>query len=309
MWCCVYHDHFTKSYGHGTLDLLNNWRFQMFGKRKIAAIVAEFLGTGILTLLVLSVQRSTIGVAFFVAIAAGLTLAVLMFAIGSVSGAHVNPAITIAMWTARKVSTITAIVYVAVQLLGAWAAYYLYTYFVNNKLQPVGGHFSGRILVAEAVGTGIFALGWASTVYQGYSKATSAAIAGTAYIVGLIGASAASIGLINPALALGVRAWVWGTYILGPVLGAIIGMNLYGLLFASPESLLATETVSVDVASLSVVPAEAVIADAPATVRKPRATRGRPPKATAATPRRTTTARKTTTTRRTTTTRKPRSRS
>jgi glycerol uptake facilitator-like aquaporin len=145
----------------------------MFGKRKIATIVAEFLGTGILTLIVLSVQRSTIGVPFFVAIAAGLTVAVLVFALGSVSGAHVNPAITIALWTARKVSTVSAILYVAVQLLGAWVAYYLYTYFVNSKLTPIGGHFTGRILVAELVGTAIFAFGWAATVYQGYTKSLS----------------------------------------------------------------------------------------------------------------------------------------
>ena len=54
----------------------------MFGKRKIATIVAEFLGTGALTLLVLCVQRSTIGVPFFVAAAAGLTIALMVFAVG-----------------------------------------------------------------------------------------------------------------------------------------------------------------------------------------------------------------------------------
>ena len=44
----------------------------MFGKRKIAAVVAEFLGTAALTLLVLSVQHSQVGLTFFVAMAAGL---------------------------------------------------------------------------------------------------------------------------------------------------------------------------------------------------------------------------------------------
>src|ERR1700679_4391910 len=112
----------------------------MFGRRKAAILVAEFLGTGVLTLLVLSVQRSTIGVPFFVAIAAGLTVTVMVFALGGVSGAHLNPAITIALWTARKISTLSAVLYVAVQLLGAWVTYYLYTYLVNNKLQPIGGH-------------------------------------------------------------------------------------------------------------------------------------------------------------------------
>lgn len=207
----------------------------MFGRRKVATLVAEFLGTGVLTLLILSVQRSTIGVPFFVALAAGLALALMVFAVGGISGSQLNPAITIGMWTARKITTINAIMYVIVQLLGAWAAYYLYIYFVKNALQPVGGHFTGRILVAEAVGTGIFAFGWTAAIYQRFSTAVTASVAGLSYIVGIIAASSAAIGLLNPAVALGVRAWVWGTYVLGPVLGAVIGVNLYSLVFAEPE--------------------------------------------------------------------------
>lgn len=203
----------------------------MFGKRQAAMLVAEFLGAGILTLLVLSVQRSTIGVPFFVALAAGLTLTLMVFALGSTSGAHINPAITIGWWTARRISTAKAILYIVFQLLGAWVAYYLYTYFVNNKLQPIGGHYTGRILVAEGVGTAIFAFGWAAAVYQKLSPSVTAAVAGLSYMLGIIAASSAAIGLLNPALALGVRAWVWGTYVLGPVIGAIIGINLYALLF------------------------------------------------------------------------------
>src|SRR5690242_4008173 len=98
----------------------------MFGRHKSAVLVAEFLGTGVLTLLVLSVQRSTIGVPFFVAMAAGLTMALMILALGGTSGAHLNPAITLAMWSARKLATLHAVLYLAMQMLGAWAAYYLY---------------------------------------------------------------------------------------------------------------------------------------------------------------------------------------
>lgn len=202
-----------------------------FGKKELATLVAEFLGTGVLTLLVLSVQRSTIGVPFFVAIAAGLTVAVMSFAVAGTSGGYFNPALTIAMWTARKLETVTGVLYVAVQLLGGYAAYRLYTYYVANTLQPVGGHYTGRILVAEAVGAGIFAFAWAAAKYQRFSAANSASVAGLAYTVGIIAASSASIGLLNPALALGVKAWVWGTYVLGPVIGALVGVNLYAYLF------------------------------------------------------------------------------
>jgi aquaporin NIP len=207
----------------------------MLGRRNVAALVAEFLGTGALTLLILSVQRSTIGVPFFVAAAAGLVLVLMMFAVGEMSGGYFNPALALAFWTTRRISTVRTIMYIAVQLLGAWGAYYLYTYFVKNSLQPVGGHFTGRILVAEAVGTGVFAFGYASAIYQGLTKAATASVAGLAYMIGIVAASPAAIGLLNPGVALGARAWVWGTYILGPVLGAIIGVNLYSLLFAESD--------------------------------------------------------------------------
>jgi glycerol uptake facilitator protein len=209
------------------------WRFQsMFGKRKIAALVAEFIGTGVLTLLVLSVQRSQLGLAFFVAVGAGLALTLTTFALHETSGAHFNPALTIALWTARKVETLTAISYIVAQMLGGWAVYFLYKYYTNTSLQAVGGHFVGRTLVAEAVGTALFSFGIAATVYKRYSVTAVAAYTGAAYTLGIIAASSASIGLLNPSVALGIRAWVWGTYVLGPVIGAVVGVNLYGWLFA-----------------------------------------------------------------------------
>lgn len=209
----------------------------MFGKRKVAALVAEFLGAGILTLLILSVQRSTIGVPFFVAAAGGLTVAMLTFALASTSGGYFNPALTLGMWVARRVSTLTAILYIAVQLLGGWAAYGVYTYFVNNSLQKVGGHFSWHIFTAEAVGTGIFVFGWAAARARRIVNNGAAAFAGLSYMVGIVAASSAAIGLLNPAVALGVRAWVWGTYVAGPVAGAIVGGLLYELLFVESQEL------------------------------------------------------------------------
>lgn len=221
----------------------------MFGRRKVAALVAEFLGAGVLTLVVLSVQRSTIGVPYFVALAAGLVAAMVVFVFGSTSGGYANPAITLAMWTARRITTLTAVLYVIVQLLGGWAAYGLYTYFVNSSLQPIGGTYSGRILVVEAVGTLVLALGWAAVAFRAnFTLGTRAAVVGISYALAVIVAAAAGVGLVNPAVAVGTRAWEvfgsmgWGTYVLGPVLGAVIGVNLYGLLFAGNEELVVAET-------------------------------------------------------------------
>jgi glycerol uptake facilitator protein len=209
----------------------------MFGKKTYVRPVAEFLGSGFLTLVVIGVQHSTIGVPYFVGIGAALAAAAAIFMFGSVSGAHLNPVITLGLWSVRKIKTVPAIFYIAAQMLGAWVAYYVFTYHVHSTLSPVGGGFSGRILLAESIGTAILAMAWAATVYNRYSDSVKATVVGLGYAIGIVVASAASIGLINPAVALADRAWVWGTYVLGPVIGAVIGMNLYGLLFTDQMDL------------------------------------------------------------------------
>jgi len=220
----------------------------MFGRQKIAALVAEFIGAGVLTLLVLTVQRSSIGVPFFVAAAAGLSIVLMSFALGTASKAHFNPAITLGWWTARKIETLTAVLYIAFQFLGAWAAAQLYVYFVGNDLQAVGGKFGWQIFTAEAVGAAIFAFCFASAVYQGFSRAVSASFIGLGLMVGILAASSASLGFLNPAVALGADAWVWGTYVAGPIVGAVVGINLYALLFAGDIPKLSRAKVSSPVA-------------------------------------------------------------
>lgn len=199
-------------------------------------IVAEFLGTGVLTAVFLAVSKSNIGIPYFVSIATGVSLAVLVMMLGSVSGMHANPAITLGMWSARRIKTLPAVMYIVAQLLGAMCAYLLYTYFINNTWGN-SGKFESRILLAEALGAFVFAMGWASTVYHKMEGGRAAFVIGASLVAGVLVASMGSGGLINPAIAMGARVWVWGTYVLGPVLGAIIGFNLYALLFAPTDSL------------------------------------------------------------------------
>lgn len=249
----------------------------MFGRRNIAAIVAEFLGTGVLTLLVLNVQRSTIGVPFFIALAAGLAVAMVSFAVAGTSGGHFNPALTFGLWTARKITSIRAVFYIGVQLLGGWGAYGLYTYFINTTLAPpLKDGFTTHALVGEAVGAFIFTFGWSAAMYQRFNPAVRASIAGLSLTVGIIAVSSASLGLLNPAVALGVRAWVLGSYVAGPVIGAIIGVNLYKYLFApSVEKDVivdgAVVLAGVSSSSVAAVGTTKVSAAAkPVTIRKPR---------------------------------------
>lgn len=217
----------------------------MLTRKKIAMLVAEFLGTALLTLTFLAVSKSTIGIPYFVSIAAGLAVAAGTLALSSVSGGHFNPVITLGLWSVRRVKTLPAIVYVCAQLLGGMGAYFLFSYLINQPWHNASQVFEGRILVAEAAGAFIFSLGWAATVYNRMSVGKSAAVIGMSFMLAVLVSSAGAGGLVNPAVALGVRSWTWGTTVLGPVLGAVIGFNLYSLLFAPAAELVAEEEAAI----------------------------------------------------------------
>jgi len=203
----------------------------MFGKKKVAMLAAELLGTMVLALAVVSVRSSGIGYSFFVALGAGLAMAVLALMVGTNSGAQFNPALTIGLWTSRKIKTVPAILYVVVQLFGGLCAYWFYIYIVKTHLQSTAGHYTARVMVAEAAGTFVFALGWAAAAAQKFQGFKLAATIGGAFALGILIASLGSNGLINPAIALATRSWGWSTYILGPVVGGIVGVNFYNMVF------------------------------------------------------------------------------
>jgi glycerol uptake facilitator-like aquaporin len=208
-------------------------------RHKIAMLVAEFLGTGVLTAVALAVTVN-ISNPYFIALAVGLAVGAMSMVFGRVSGGHFNPAITIGLLTCRRVKVLPAIVYLAAQLLGGIAAYALFTYITNQHVSS-HGHYDSRVLVSEAVGAFVFSLGWAATLYNRYEGGKAAGVIGASLAVGILCASFVSGGIINPAVALGFHQWVWGTYVLGPVLGAVIGFNLYALLFAPAAELVKLE--------------------------------------------------------------------
>jgi aquaporin Z len=207
----------------------------MFRKNTLAMLVGEFLGTATLTLTVLAVSHSQLSLAYFIALGMGLTMLFMTLALGGISGAIFNPAITIGLWTVRKIRTVQAICYIAVQLLGGAVAWWLFTYFTKLHGVHNSGNYEGRLLVAEAIGTFAFAFIWAAAVYQRFTLTAKAAAVGGGLTVGAFIASLGSAGLLNPAVALGARSWGWATYVLGPVVGAVIGFNLYNLLFVETE--------------------------------------------------------------------------
>lgn len=212
----------------------------MSGKRQSAALVAEFLGTFTLTAGVLAMVART-DFAFFPAITAGLIVAIAVITLGGVSGAHLNPAITVGLWTQRRVKTVEAIGFIATQLLGAIAALRLMQWFqhIDKQIVPQMTNVDARVIVAEAIGTFLFAIGIAAALERGLEGGQKAAAIGSSLTIGIIVASLGSAGILNPAVAFGLSS-VKFSYIAGPVIGSVIGMGLYAYLFA-PEKAKSTK--------------------------------------------------------------------
>src|SRR5258707_1084774 len=60
-----------------------------------------------------------------IALAHGLAIAVMVSALGHISGGHFNPAVTIGFWVTKRVNTVDTVLYWAAQLAGAIAAAFL----------------------------------------------------------------------------------------------------------------------------------------------------------------------------------------
>lgn len=195
----------------------------------VAPVLAEFLGTGILVMAALILGQTT-AVSYFIATSVAVAATVIYMLFSAVSGAHTNPAITFGMWTARRIGTLKAIAYVAAQLLGGVMAWQLFQYFTNHTLPPHNVTFSTPVWLAEVIGTSVLALAFTAAWNKGVETLNSAITVGAAYFVGILISATASAGYINPAIALGSRSWS-SAYVLGPLVGGLIGVNLYSFFF------------------------------------------------------------------------------
>jgi glycerol uptake facilitator-like aquaporin len=209
----------------------------------VAPVLAEFVGTGFLVMVALILGQTT-AVSYFIATSLAVTAAVVYLLFSAVSGAHANPAITFGMWTARRIGTLRGITYIAAQLLGGVAAWQLFQYLTNHSLPAKNIPFSTPVWLGEVVGTTILALAFAAALNKGIQVLNSAIAVGAAYFVAILIAATASSGYVNPAIALGSRAWS-GVYVLGPLVGGIIGVNMYTYFFGDSAVARTARTVTV----------------------------------------------------------------
>lgn len=120
--------------------------------------IAEFIGTFALTFVgVLSISADlVVGPAgstaplITAAFAHGLILAVMIAAVGHISGGHINPAVTLGFVVSGRMSPVTGAIYWAAQLAGAVVAGYLLSFMAG-----IDATAAGTPAVAENVGTGM----------------------------------------------------------------------------------------------------------------------------------------------------------
>ena len=91
-------------------------------------LAAEFLGTAWLVLggcgsAVLAAAFPNVGIGLLgVSFAFGLTVLTMAYAIGHISGCHLNPAVSLGLWAGRRFPASELLPYIIVQVVGGWPA-------------------------------------------------------------------------------------------------------------------------------------------------------------------------------------------
>ena len=222
----------------------------------ISAVALEFIGTFLLAAGIIISQGQPIGVMF-------ILMPIVLIA-GGVSGAHVNPLITIGAWATRRINTIKAIFYIIAQVLGAMVAFMLLNAFVSTQdtlqsygqkpalftVNPIPKDKEILTLAAEFIGSFIFAFSVATITSnkKNGNMAKALGVGGGLYLAVLIaGSLATSIGssaIINPAVAFALQAftikeqnvpYAIAIYIGTALIGGILGFVLNHLIQKSTE--------------------------------------------------------------------------
>ncbi len=196
----------------------------------IGTFALVFAGTG--AIVINDVSRGAI-THVGIALTFGLIVMAMIYALGDVSGAHLNPAVTIGFLAARRMDAATVVPYIAAQLAGAFAASgLLRLLFLDHptlgSTLPAGTWWQSFILEVVLTFLLMFVILNVSTGAKEKGIMAGAAIGATvgleAIFAGPIcGASMNPARSIAPALVSGQLADVW-IYIVATTLGALLAV-------------------------------------------------------------------------------------
>lgn len=214
---------------------------------------AEFLGTFWLVLggcgsAVLSAAFPEVGIGLLgVSFAFGLTVLTIAYGLGHISGAHLNPAVSIGLWIGGRFSTKELLPYIVAQILGGIAAAFVLYIIATGNGKPIGDfaangygeHSPGKYnlvsaMVTEIVMTFMFLI----VILGATDKRAPAGFAGLAIGLALTLIHLISIPVtntsVNPARSISQAVFVGGwaieqlwLFILAPIIGAILAGLVY----------------------------------------------------------------------------------
>ncbi|MEG2868723.1 MAG: aquaporin [Terrisporobacter sp.] len=203
--------------------------------------IAEFIGTFVLVLFgtgtaVLGGGMDGVGI-LGIAMAFGLSIVAMAYSIGTISGCHVNPAVSIAMFLNKRINSKEFMVYLIGQILGAIAGTFILMIFLkssNMSIENLGQNgfgilsLTGAFLV-EAILTFVFVLViLVVTGKNGNPNFAGLVIGFTLVLVHLLGVPLTGTS-VNPARSIGPAIFVGGEamrqlwlFILAPVVGGVV---------------------------------------------------------------------------------------
>lgn len=224
----------------------------MITSKNMKKLIAEAVGTAILVIggcgaAVLA--GSYIGI-FGVAIAFGLSLLLIAYTIGNISGGHVNPAVTIGLALAGKFPKNMVFPYIAAQtvggLIGATIVYLMNSAkstanaFAGNVVMP-GASFSGAI-VTEVIMTAFLVLAVLFTTHHKFSSGFGGVLVGAALALIHIVSIPVTNTSVNPARSVAVAFFQGGQavsdlwiFISMPIVGAVLAVFLYKAMVSEKE--------------------------------------------------------------------------
>lgn len=185
-----------------------------------------------------------------IALAHGLAIAVMVSALGHVSGGLFNPALTIGLWATRRIGTVSGILYIIAQLVGGVLGALALALFLPEAMRSAPTNLgtpsiNASIDFVSAVGLEAIATFFLMTVVFGTAldgrgpKIGGFAI-GLVIAVDIFAIGSLTGAVMNPARAFGPALVdnTWADHLvwwIGPIIGAVLAALVYHYVFAEQE--------------------------------------------------------------------------
>ena len=210
--------------------------------RRLGAFALIFIGAGAI---IVTGGANLVAIA----IAHGLAIALMISAVGHISGGLYNPALTIGLWATRRISTVSGILYIIAQLVGAVVAALALTLLFPDvmreatKLGTPG--VSPGIDFVQAVGIEAIATFFLMTAVFGTAldprgPALGGFGIGLVLTMDILAVGALTGAAMNPARAFGpaLLSGTWDDHLvwwIGPIIGAVLAAVVYHYVFADEQ--------------------------------------------------------------------------